>query len=134
MKGCMVDFFQVSSLINYHTNNYLFSFSKCSQIYSRISLDLRIFISQVSSSKCSLSYRKRKGDCLDGLKVIEVIVENQSVLEIRKTATVTIIDMISNIGGTLGLFSGFSILCLLEVLYWMWLAVAKGARKRTTCQ
>ena len=29
------------------------------------------------------------------------------------------IDMISNIGGTLGLFSGFSLLSGIEIIYWL---------------
>ena len=45
------------------------------------------------------------------------------------TATVTIIDMISNIGGTLGLFSGFSILSGVELLYWAGKAVNRAAKR-----
>ena len=37
----------------------------------------------------------------------------------RQTATVSVIDMISNIGGTLGLFCGFSLISAVEVAYWM---------------
>lgn len=32
----------------------------------------------------------------------------------------TTIDMMSNIGGTLGLFCGFSILSAIEIIYWGW--------------
>ena len=34
------------------------------------------------------------------------------------SASVSTMDMISNIGGTLGLFSGFSILSAVEMAYW----------------
>ena len=42
----------------------------------------------------------------------------KTVNMIEMTAAATLIDMISNIGGTLGLFCGLSILSLVEILYW----------------
>ncbi len=39
-------------------------------------------------------------------------------MQIVQTATATTIDMISNIGGTLGLFCGFSLLSGVEIVYW----------------
>ncbi len=39
-------------------------------------------------------------------------------MEVTRTATMTMVDLISNMGGTLGLFCGFSILSVVEVLYW----------------
>ena len=59
------------------------------------------------------------------IKVIKVWVEKKTTLEITVTATVTIIDMISNIGGTLGLFCGFSILSAVEALFWLGKIAAK---------
>ncbi len=47
-----------------------------------------------------------------------VYVKSQTTLKIVKTATVTVVDMISNVGGTLGLFCGVSILSMAEVVYW----------------
>ncbi len=47
-----------------------------------------------------------------------VYVNKKTTLQIVQTATVTILDMISNIGGTLGLFCGVSILSVVEALYW----------------
>ena len=47
-----------------------------------------------------------------------VFVSSQSTLCIIQTATVTAIDMISNIGGTLGLFTGVSLLSAAELVYW----------------
>ena len=44
---------------------------------------------------------------------------------ITVTATVTVIDMISNIGGILGLFSGVSVLSLAEAIYWAGKFVSK---------
>ena len=47
-----------------------------------------------------------------------VFVSSKSTLCIIQTATVTAIDMISNIGGTLGLFTGVSLLSAAELVYW----------------
>ena len=40
-------------------------------------------------------------------------------LRITKSASTTVIDMISNIGGTLGLFMGCSLISGMEILYWV---------------
>ncbi len=45
-------------------------------------------------------------------------IDDKTTMEMVMTATVTVIDMISNIGGTLGLFCGFSILSVVEIIYW----------------
>ena len=50
--------------------------------------------------------------------LVRVYVEKKSTLKIVLTATVTVIDMISNIGGTLGLFCGTSLLSAAEIIYW----------------
>ena len=56
-------------------------------------------------------------------------VSKQTTLRMELTATVTAIDMISNIGGTLGLFLGFSFLSGVEILYWIVRSCAKKERK-----
>jgi len=48
----------------------------------------------------------------------------------ERTATVTFVDMISNIGGTLGLFCGFSLLSGVEFLYWTANALAPNLAKK----
>ncbi|XP_059085146.1 uncharacterized protein LOC131882107 [Tigriopus californicus] len=50
---------------------------------------------------------------------MRITAKRRTALRILKTATVTFIDMLSNIGGTLGLFCGFSILSGVEILYWI---------------
>ena len=50
---------------------------------------------------------------------MRVYMEKKTTLKIVMTATVTAMDMISNIGGTLGLFCGFSLLSGVEILHWM---------------
>ena len=51
-------------------------------------------------------------------------------MKIVETATVTAVDMISNIGGTLGLFTGFSLLSGVEILYWIF-KCGQSKAKRT---
>ena len=49
---------------------------------------------------------------------MSVETSNLEAQRIVVTATVTIIDMISNIGGILGLFSGISVISVVEAIYW----------------
>ncbi len=55
---------------------------------------------------------------IESIFLVNVWVSKKTTLEMIMTATVTLIDMISNIGGTLGLFCGVSILSGVEILYW----------------
>ena len=47
-----------------------------------------------------------------------VTVTKKTTLRIELTATATLIDVVSNIGGTMGLFLGFSFLSAVEAVYW----------------
>ena len=49
---------------------------------------------------------------------IKIFAARKTALRIQRTATMSVIDMISNVGGTIGLFLGFSILSVVEVLFW----------------
>ena len=49
---------------------------------------------------------------------IYVSSESKTLVEIVMTASVSLLDKISNVGGTIGLFTGFSILSAVEILYW----------------
>ncbi len=53
------------------------------------------------------------------LTVLHVVVDGTTVEVVLKTAATTVIGMISNIGGILGLFCGMSILSVLETVYWL---------------
>ena len=53
------------------------------------------------------------------LTFIKVSFGEDKSIRIVKTATVTPVDIVSNVGGTLGLFSGFSILSGMEIVYWI---------------
>ena len=50
--------------------------------------------------------------------VVNVYMDVSVALEITQTASATLIDVVSNVGGTLGLFSGFSLISAIEIVYW----------------
>ncbi len=57
-------------------------------------------------------------------------VSKRTTLHVVNTATMTIIDLISNVGGTLGLFLGFSVLSIVEIVYWSGRSICKRRRRR----
>ena len=67
---------------------------------------------------------------MDGLqqhpRIIQVYLEKHTALRIDVTASTTFVDMVSNIGGILGLFTGMSILSAVEIIYF---AVKAAASK-----
>ena len=60
----------------------------------------------------------------DNPEVAGLLIEfdKETTTMIRKTAAATPIDMLANVGGTLGLFCGVSIMSAVEVIYWIWKA------------
>lgn len=52
------------------------------------------------------------------LSYTRVYVHRKTAMKILMTATISFIDVISNIGGTLGLFSGLSVLSAAEIVFW----------------
>lgn len=64
--------------------------------------------------------------------MLRLYIHRKTTMKIVMTATVTIIDMISNIGGTLGLFSGLSILSGVELLYWACQCAGRRRKKKKT--
>ena len=53
------------------------------------------------------------------LAIIEIQMTSPAYLKMTQSAKVTLSDKISSIGGTLGLFTGFSLLAIVEILYWI---------------
>jgi hypothetical protein len=48
------------------------------------------------------------------------------------SASMPLVDMISNVGGILSLFSGMSILSLVEIVYWMACLICQSGGKPST--
>ncbi len=68
---------------------------------------------------------RQRSSHFDNVGLVSVFINKKVTLNVVMTATVTVIDMISNIGGTLGLFCGFSILSAAEIIYWIGVMLAK---------
>lgn len=58
-------------------------------------------------------------------------IEDMMAMRILKTASMTTVDMVSNIGGTLGLFCGFSILSVVEIFFWIGKCLFKEKNEKT---
>ena len=54
-------------------------------------------------------------------------------MEVTITASMSWVDMVSNIGGSLGLCAGISVLSLVEVLFWATKVIATNV-KRGECK
>ncbi len=65
---------------------------------------------------------------LDELAFVQIQFASSNVLQFRTELRVTLADQVANLGGTLGLFTGMSILSFCEVLFWA--ARALGAALR----
>ena len=68
-------------------------------------------------------------DLLLSARVFRLSISHRGTERILKTATMTAVDMVSNVGGVLGLFSGFSVLSGLEVAYWAAICMCRRRRK-----
>ena len=44
-------------------------------------------------------------------------------IQIKRDSKMTLSDKISWIGGMMGLFTGFSVISAIEILYWLWFKV-----------
>ena len=51
--------------------------------------------------------------------ILEVQLEGQTFIKYKKSLRVTTADKFGNLGGTLGLFCGFSVLACFEVFHWI---------------
>ncbi len=58
--------------------------------------------------------------------IVEIQIPGQTFVRFKQSLRVNISGMIGTVGGTLGLFCGFSILAIFEILHWFCLAVVKS--------
>ena len=68
--------------------------------------------------KYRLSYQVDNGQAFPN--VIRIFTESPTGLQMVLTSSTTFVGMLSNIGGTMGLFAGFSLLSAVEVIYWIY--------------
>ena len=50
---------------------------------------------------------------------VELRLEGPTFMTLRRSLRVTFADKLGSIGGTLGLFSGFSLLAIMELIQWI---------------
>lgn len=53
------------------------------------------------------------------IAIIEVQIGGQSYIKMRQTLRKTLGDKVGELGGTLGLFTGFSFMAIVELIYWI---------------
>ena len=69
-------------------------------------------LSIISKDFCTNSIEK-------DFAVIEVQIEGQSYIKMRQSLRKTLGDKLGELGGTLGLFTGFSFMAIVELIYWI---------------
>ena len=57
--------------------------------------------------------------------IVEIQFEGETYMKMKQSLRASTADKLGAIGGTLGLFSGFSLLAIIEALYWMCISAAK---------
>ena len=51
--------------------------------------------------------------------ILEIRLEGPTFMILKRSQRVTFVDKLGSIGGTLGLFSGFSLLAIMELIHWI---------------
>ena len=65
---------------------------------------------------------------------VKVYTNQKAVMTVVLAPTVSLIEMVSNFGGILGLFTGISILSLAEIAFWILKALVKKVTDLKTVQ
>ena len=61
------------------------------------------------------------------IAVVTFFFESNTVFEFERRSRMTVIDFVSQVGGLLGLCMGFSLVSLVELVYWFTIRMAKNA-------
>ena len=64
------------------------------------------------------------------IAIVEFYFDKSSVLQFTRQARMTLVDYISQMGGLLGLFIGFSFISGVEIVYWFTIRLARNAGKK----
>ena len=65
------------------------------------------------------------------VSIIEIQLVDQSYKKMIQSLRITFADQLGSIGGTLGLFCGFSFLAVVEMIHWMWIGIFKLINQRS---
>ena len=75
-------------------------------------------ISENIRNWCQTSFKK-------DIAIIEVEIADQSFVKMRQSIKTTLGAKVGELGGTLGLFTGFSFMAFVEIIYWVLLTAKK---------
>ena len=67
----------------------------------------------------------------NNLKFVRIYFDTPTLNRIRRDRAAKFVDMLSAIGGTMGLLTGFSIISLVELLYFVSKVTWNNLKKRT---
>lgn len=91
-------------------------------------------LTKLRKSVLSLLLLFSRASEMKSLKSCTLHLPEKAVFSVVLSRTVSTVDMVSNIGGTFGLFCGTSILSVVEVLYWVakmsWSTKSNGSKER----
>ena len=66
------------------------------------------------------------------VSIIEIQLIDKSYKKMIQSVRVTFADQLGSIGGTLGLFCGFSFLAVVEMFHWLWIGIVKIINQRSS--
>ena len=66
------------------------------------------------------------------VSIFEIQLVDQSYKKMIQSLRITFADQLGSIGGTLGLFCGFSFLAVVEMIHWMWIGMFKIINQRSS--
>ena len=103
-----------------------FKLEKTSQLLDPIikylKIDSKLFLTEEGKnrfSKLTNNFEIEDFDSqVDNLNIIIVTFNSPLLLQITRDVKINFVGKLSSIGGTLGLFTGFSVMSLIEVFYW----------------
>ena len=72
-----------------------------------------------------LAMKKCKEIFTQDVAIIEIKMEKQSLIKMKKSLKYNMTIKLGTIGGTMGLFTGFSFMALVEIFYWIIITLTK---------
>jgi len=116
--------------------NHWFDPDKKTGVLANYLLDPKnVFSDQLSKNITKLSYNLFKNEDLAAerfrrdIAILNFYFDTPTITGIGLELRTTIFDMISAVGGTLGLFTGSSVLTLVEIFYWLIVVILELIRR-----
>ena len=103
------------------------------KISSFLKLQYLSFILKFAFEDLYLANKRKNQLIKTNLHVVNVFFWTETFNKILKEERAKFVDKISAVGGTMGLFTGFSILSGVEILYLIWRIIRKGVYNCKEC-